>query len=218
MIPLEIKSLQKTGIDWFGNPLTVDGLWGPNTEWWAGITSLSPLRQEVIRIELAYAHMGMKEDNTGGIENGGTFVDMLFAPVHLRNLPWCIVFQSHCYRKAGVPWPVYHTSAWGIIEWAKKNNYLVDEPIAGDIEAFLYPKHEGDTKISGHGRLVLGYDKSTGNTAGVDGNVSNAVRVGLRHPREERYFIRTPGLGPVDNVSLLTMPSGMMNLDNLGDR
>lgn len=217
MTPLEIKSLQKTGIDWLGNPLTVDGLWGPKTEWWAGITSLSPLRQEVIRIELAYAHMGMKEDNTGGIENGGTFVDMLLAPVGLHNKPWCASFVSHCMRKAGVKWPVYYSSAYQMREWGKKENLMVTDPIPADIEVIIHDHKPGDTQVLGHVRLITGYDPATQTTAGVDGNCSNSVRCGYRHANGERYFLRPPALGGNVN-SGLTFPSGMMNLDHIGDR
>lgn len=216
MSPDQIKLIQKSGIDWYGNPLKVDGLLGPKTEWWIGITTLSPVRQEILRIALGYHASGMKEENGPGIENGGTFVDMLLAPVKLRNKAWCIAFISHCYKKAGVKLPIYFTGAEQLIEWAIANGCIVTDPLPSDIEVFLHPKQPENTYRQGHGRILTGYDKNTGVTAGVDGNSRDAVRCGFRRDRESRYFVRLPGLGTDHN--LLTMPQKMMYLDNLEDR
>lgn len=210
----EIKLIQKTGVDWLGQPLVVDGVTGPKTQWWQGIASLSAKRQEVGKLVLGY-HAANVTETTG--HNDGDFVDMLFKPVRMdkKNLPWCVALASHVYTTCKVPWPKYHTSAWQVIQWAKENGKLVDEPLPFDLEVFLYPRVKGED-IKGHGRLVLGYDPVTKTTAGVDGNITNTIRVGYRHSRPDRYFVRPNGLGTEHGQ--LTMPKGLVDLDQLGDR
>ena len=217
---MKIEEIQKDGIDWYGNPLKVDGIVGPKTLWWQGILSLSKQRQDVLRIALGYHASGMGEDKNNSIQNDGTFVDMLLAPVGLKNMSWCIAFVSHCYRKAGVTWPVYLTGADQAIKWVggptRPMAHFVETPLPGDLEVFTYEVKPGDTRVSGHGRIVTGYDPVTKVTAGVDGNVTDVVRAGFRHDRPRRRFIRANSLG--DTFGALTMPTGMMYLDNLGDR
>jgi hypothetical protein len=210
----EVKKIQTGGIDWAGQPLKVDGIMGPKTAWWKGILSLDPKRQEVLRLALGYHATNMGE-KTG--RNDGDFVDMLFKPVDLqkRGYSWCVAYISHCYRECGVTWPKYHVSAWSVIDWAKENNRLVEEPMPSDIEVFLYPKVKGED-WQGHGRIITAYDPVTKRTAGVDGNVQNLVRVGYRDPRPNRYFVRP--LGFTANHGTLMMPTGLIDLDGLADR
>ncbi len=217
MTPNEIKAIQKTGIDFYGNPLKVDGALGNKTNWWIGITSLSPLRQEVLRIALGYHAAGMAEDKNNSIANDGTFVDMLLAPVGLRYKPWCCCFISHCMRKAGVSWPVYYASAYQLREWGKANKLMVEQPVPGDLEILIHEKKPGDTQVLGHARIITGYEIATGNTSGVDGNVTDCVRVGYRRPQHERYFLRPPQLGGASAIAL-TYPQGLPYIDNIGDR
>lgn len=212
MTPSEIKSLQTTGIDWFGNPLKADGLWGPKTAWWAGIASLSPLRQEVIRIALGYHAIGAGEDKTNSIANDGTFVDMILRPAGLRFQPWCVSFCSHVYVKAGVPWKKYQTSAWGLIDWASKQDKLVDEPLPGDLFAFLHDRHPGDTQFTGHGGIVLAKDGDM--LYNCEGNVSDSVRAGRRGVTSAMKFIRVMD----EQHGTLTFPEKTMRIDGLADR
>src|SRR5689334_18962820 len=118
MTPKEIEQIQSTGIDWLGKPLLVDGVLGPKTNWWMGITSLSQIRQDLIRIALGYHASNIVFENTG--HNDSEFVDMLMRPVglHGRGYPWCLGFASHCAIKAGVKMP-YIVSAYQAIEWGK---------------------------------------------------------------------------------------------------
>lgn len=217
MTSAEIKAIQKSGIDWYGNPLKVDGIIGPKTLWWSGIKSLSQQRQDVISLALGYHATGMGEA-TG--KNDGTFVDMLLGPVKLRNMSWCVAFVAHCMKKSGVSIPVYFTGAEQLIKAVSSPRCtyakFVDEPIPCDVEVYLYPRKAGDTYSQGHARLVTGYDPATKITAGVDGNVTNCVRTGLRHDRPERKFVRFNALG--EQHGDLVMPVNMMKLDNLGDR
>lgn len=215
----QVLAIQKGGIDWFGQPLKQDGDYGPRTQWWHGITGLDPMRQEIIRIALGYHAADMKEA-TGN--NDGEFVDMLLKPAGLRRQPWCIAFTSHCYRKAGLAYPTYFTSAWQIITWAEKNEFLVDEPLPGDIFAFLYPKKPGDKQWKGHGGIVLGNGEIEKKPyiADVDGNITNCVRVGRRLITPGMKFIRNPQLDSLlqQPPGRLTMPNNLSRLDALGDR
>jgi hypothetical protein len=214
MMPAEqVRLIQTGGIDWFGEPLKVDGIWGPRTEWWNDIRQLeNPHRLEFLRLALGYHAVGAKEEPS--IENGGTFVDMLLKPAGLRHLPWCVAFVSHCARKSGVPWPTYHVSAWGLMQYAKQNKLFVTDPIPGDIHVKLYPKQPGE-QWKGHAGIYLGGDDDF--FACVDGNVGNAVRVGRRALTHGICFVRlvprefNDPEGPV-------LPPKLMRLDNVGDR
>lgn len=211
----EILTIQNNGIDWTGQPLVRDGIWGPKTAWWQGILSLDEKRQAVQRLALGYHASNVGIEATG--HNDGPFVGMLFKPVGMqkRNLPWCIAYVSHIYRECGVPWPKYHTSAWQVIQWARENGKLVNNPLPSDLEVFLYPAVKGEDR-KGHGRIITAYDVTTGRTAGVDANVENTIRIGYRDPRPERYFVRPNGFTSQSGV--LTMPKNLIDLDGLGDR
>jgi hypothetical protein len=206
----EVSKIQTGGIDWKGQPLVVDGIWGPRTAWWQGISSLGQKRQNVLRLALGYSASNIQFEKTG--RNDSPFVDKLFEPVGLegRGYPWCVSLVSFILRECEVPWPVYHVSAYRLIEWAKINNKIVDEPYPADIEVFLYPKIKGED-YKGHGRFVTAYDKKTKRTAGVDGNVQNSVFCGYRDSRPDRYFVRP-------DYEVLTMPTGLIDLDGLADR
>ena len=218
MTPEQIKKIQFDGIDWLGNPLKVDGLMGPKTEWWHAISQLSEQRQDVLKLALGYHTMGMGEDRNNSIANDGTFVDMLLKPVRLKHQPWCLAFCSHVYWKCTIHWPAYVTGAKQLVDLVKagKQAVFVDVPLPGDIEVFLYPLEKGNTHQPGHGRIVTGYDPKTGETAGVDGNVGDAVRVGRRRNRPERYFVRAKNLG--DSCVEVPFPKNLMYLDNLVTR
>lgn len=211
----EVKTIQTGGIDWLGYPLVVDGIYGKKTAWWHGVTTLDQKRQEVQRLALGYHASNVGIETTG--RNDGPFVDMLFKPVGLqkRGFPWCIAYVSHCYTQCNVPWPKYHVSAYQVIEWAKDNSKLVEEPLPSDLEIFLYPKVK-DEDWKGHGRIITAYDPVTKRTAGVDGNVQNSVFCGYRDQRPDRYFVRPTGF--TNKHGVLTMPTGLIDLDGLADR
>ena len=213
MAHMDIKTIQATGIDWFGAPLKVDGDLGPKTAWWIGILSLDQKRQEVIKLALGYHHKGMKEENGPGITNGGTWVSSLLKPAGLKNQPWCAALTSHLYTTCGVKLPKYFTSAWQYIDWATKNGKLVTDPLPGDMHAILHPKKPGDTSIKGHVGLVLARDADT--VYCVDGNVSDAVRAGRRKMVPDMKFIRVI---ESDIAYGLTFPTGTNRIDGLVDR
>lgn len=190
----EIEKIQSTGIDWFGQPLKVDGITGPKTEWWAGILSLHPTRVQIIKTALEYYRRGVKEE---GGPNRGKWVDAFQEPagIGLGN-PWCIAFTSFVLvNDCGLTWP-YHMSAYQLIAWAKATGRVVQDPLPGDLFAFTYP----DSKThEGHGGIVLAANADW--IADCDGNVGNAVGVGKR-ARRGLTFIRT-----VPVVSAPTMPT-----------
>lgn len=217
MTPEQIKAIQKDGIDYFGHPLKVDGVWGPKTAWWHQISQLEKPRQDLLRIALGYHAAGMSEIHGNSIANDGTFVDMLLKPVGLRYQPWCIAFVSHCIRKAGLEWKKYHVSAWGLLQWAEQNKLFIDEPAPGDLFAFLYPRPAGDNKTPGHGGIVIGSDSidDKGFINTVEGNIGDAVRAGRRAIRPEMKFLRIPDMSPASTIVIEKL---LMKIDSLGDR
>lgn len=203
----QIIQIQTGGIDWNGAPLDQpqpDGIWGPKTAWWAGILTLPFQREKIIRTCLKYYHDDTRED--AGRPNRGTVIDSFEKPAGLLGEPWCIMFTSkvlrECYFDPDV-WP-YHTSAYGLIEWAKKTHRVVKDPLPGDLFAFL---HLDDPKHSGHGGIVLAADALW--IADCDGNVGDRVRVG-RRARDGLTFIRT-----VDDVGPQLVMPPRDKLDNL---
>lgn len=198
----EVIKVQTPGIDWFGQPLVVDGNAGPKTQWWAGILLLHPTRVQIIKTALEYYRRRVKET----APNRGDGVDEFQEPagIGLGN-PWCIAFTSFVLvNDCRLTWP-YHMSAYQLIAWAKATGRVVQDPLPGDLFAFLYP--DSKTK-EGHGGIVLGSDASW--IADVDGNVGNAVAVGKR-ARRGLTFVRT-----VDAVPETTMPTltDLLTLDS----
>lgn len=216
MTPTEIKEIQANGIDYFGHPLKVDGVWGPKTAFWHGITGLSVKRQEVVKLALGYHAQGVAEDPSR--PNRGKFVDSILYPAGLTpryGHPWCIAFVSHVMRMCDVDWPRYHVSAWALIEWAKETGKVLpahEKPLPGDIFAFLYVRKEGEKNFRGHGGIVLAHDGTY--FACCDGNVGDAVRVGRRASGPDVKFIRVIN----DEKPALTMPPNLSRLDGVGDR
>jgi hypothetical protein len=209
--PEQIRLIQDGGIDWFGEPLKVDGDWGPRTDWWNVIRQLSQPRQNFLRLALGYHAVGAREEPS--IENGGTFVDMLLKPANLRHLPWCAAYVSHCARKSGITWPVYYVSAWALMEYGRKNKLFVEDPLPGDIHVKLHPKQPGE-QWKGHVGIYLGGDKDF--FACCDGNVNNAVRVGRRARAPGICFVRL--VPREDGDADPGLPPKLMRLDGVGDR
>jgi hypothetical protein len=209
----QIKALQDMddAIDWTGKPLTVDGNYGPRTQWWHGISKLHPVRQGILQCALAYHFDGTAET---GLPNRSPVIDQMQEPGGLTpkyGHPWCLAFVSWCLTRAGADWPVYHMSAYKAIQWARANDRIVTNPLPGDVFCFLYPSESAKSPGAGHGGIVLGCDKDW--IADVDGNVGNAVRVG-RRARAGLTFIRTVQ----ENPGQLTMPTNLDRLDGAGDR
>lgn len=204
----QVKLIQKGGVDWLGAALTVDGMYGPRTQFWHYVASLCPMRQDIVRQNLRFHAMGVKDDG----HNRGELVDKFVAPSGLApGVPWCIAMQSHVLTDVGADWPVYHMSAFKLLEWAKENNRLTDRPLPGDLHCFLYPKGHA-LYGSGHGGCVI--MPGTSWMAVCDGNVSDAVTVGMR-AREGLSFIRTVE----DDVQQLSVSSmGLTRLDGWKDR
>lgn len=200
----EVKAIQEGGIDWFGEDLLIDGVWGSKTAWWAGIKGLPEARQEIVRRGLSYYRRKVQENP--GQPNRGPWVDAFLQPGGAGlGLPWCIAFTSYVLREAKVDWPIYHLSALNLLAWAKKEERIVNDPLPGDLFAFMHNSTEG------HGGIVLGCDANW--ICDVDGNVGNRVAVGKR-ARDGLTFIRTvvnPGfplvMPPTDKLTILDGPT-----------
>lgn len=207
----QVKAIQSAnggGIDWTGKKLKVDGDYGARTQWWHYISSLHNLRQQFIRQLLYFNQLGVKDDGN----NRGKQVDVFVEPSGLElGVPWCIALQSYCLRAVGADWPIYHMSAFKLIEWAKENNRITDRPLPGDLHAFLYPKGHA-LYGSGHGGGLLGAGSDW--AAVCDGNVGDSIHVGMR-AREGLTFIRTVD----DDVQPTAVASmGLTRLDGWKDR
>lgn len=205
----EIRSIQVGGIDWYGNPLKMDGKYGPKTAWWRGITTLSDKRQTVIKIGLGYHAIGAGENTDMG-PNRGTFPDSVLKPAGLIGKPWCVAFCSYVLRKSNVDWPVYLVSTYRLHEWAQANNRIVKDPLPGDIMGFFHDAKPGDTQVNGHGEFVIATDNEWVYDFG--GNIGDMVRVGRRARHDGMFFVRTVE----ENKPTLTCPTGLMRIDQLG--
>jgi hypothetical protein len=205
----QIKAIQagdgphRPGIDWNGKPLSIDGVWGPKTAWWAGILSLPVQRQNIVRIALS--HNGKKED--AGRPNRSVWIDSIQKPAGIGvGNPWCALFLSNVLREAGLEdWP-YHAKVSYLIEWARKEGRITTSPLPGDIFGFLYNEMEKDSP--GHCGGVLASDALW--QISVEGNVGDSVKVGKR-ARQGLTFIRTVP----DVREVLAMPplKDFVNLD-----
>jgi hypothetical protein len=205
----EVKAIQAgsdnvPGIDWFGEPLLVDGNWGPKTAWWAGIQQLEMTRQCIVRIALEHYRLKRSEDK--GRPNRGGWVDEIVKPGGIGlGHPWCAAFVANVLQEAGADWPLYHMSAYKILEWAKATGRIVKDPLPGDVFAFMHNQTEG------HVGIVLACDLNW--ICDVDGNVGNKVSVGKR-ARDGLTFIRTVSnsrfplvMPPTDKLLILDGPT-----------
>lgn len=202
----QIKAIQEGGFDWHGQPLNVDGVWGPKTAWWAGIKSQPWQRQSIVVTMAGYYRDKKGEDP--GRPNRGLWVDKVVEPGGIGfGHPWCIALTSHVMRMFYEPseWP-YHMSTLKLIEWARKEGRIVKDPKPGDIACFMR------TSTEGHGEFVFASNQNWVLDCG--GNIGNKVQVGKR-ARDGLTFIRTID----DEVSLSCPPlEGMLNLDGTGTR
>lgn len=206
--PAQILEIQATGIDWYGEPLKVDGAWGPRTAWWAGILSLPEQRQKIVRTCLGYYKKGIKEDE--GRPNQGEWVDRFNEPGRLGPAqPWCVAFTSYVLRECWFEedvWP-YHMSTKYLLEWAHGNGRMTKDPLPGDLACFMHDQDKGHTEFN----LAI----SPLWTLDCGGNVGNQIQVGKR-ARDGILFVRT-----VDHEgSRLVMPplEKMLNLDGTRTR
>jgi hypothetical protein len=201
----QIRELQTGGVDWTGASLIVDGVWGTKTAWWAYLCSLPKTQQAIVLNAIHYYHIGVKED--AGRPNRGTFVDMFQAPGGLTlGQPWCAAFVSYVMRASKAEWPIYHMSAWSIIEWAKSTGRITDTPQPGFAFTFLYtPEVQGFTP--GHCGIIVANDDT--HIVDCDGNAGDSVRLGYR-ARKGLTFIRT-----VEDQSVKPVMPDITTLPNL---
>lgn len=146
-------------------------------------------------IETAKAQVGYKEGNNN---------DTIFGKWYgLNNQPWCAMFVSWCFYKAGATKliaqsPKGFAGCQSMEVWAKKNKLTVSvtDIQAGDILLFDFSK----AGKSEHTGIALGYNANThlidtveGNTAGNNaGSQANGDGVYFKHraPSTVRLVIR----------------------------
>ncbi len=205
----QIKQIQFGGVDWTGQRLRVDGNYGPKTQWWHGVSLLPHARR--LAVLVALSHNGRKEDK--GRPNRSEWLDKIQEPggIGVGN-PWCIAFVSNVMHECRVDWPLYHMSAYAMLEWAKANGRITTDPLPGDVFGFLY-----DTTAKGftpgHGGFVLAANADW--ICDIDGNVGDSVKVGKR-ARQGLTFIRTV---PDERIPLIMPPlTELPNLDGARTR
>jgi hypothetical protein len=204
--PEDILEIQDGGIDYYGKPLEKNG-WGPRTAWWYGILSLPVQRRLIVCKALQYYASGKVVDDGN---NRGEWPDKFLKPAGLIGEPWCVAMTSYILRNEAWfeedVWP-YHTSTLHLIEWARKHDRIVKEPLPGDLVAFMHNDTEGHTEINLSTNINWVLD--------VGGNLSNTVKVGKR-AKAGLTFIRTVD---VEGSKLACPPlEGILNLDGTRTR
>ncbi len=87
---------------------------------------------------------------------------------------WCAIFVSWCYAQAGKPLPkIGFTKGFAGCqtgyEYFKKNGWITDKPVAGDIVIFDW---NGDKRYDHTGIFVQWYQESLGMFISVEGNTA----------------------------------------------
>jgi len=204
----QVEEIQRDprAVNWKGEKLKVDGDYGPQTQWWHGISVLHPQRVDIVCEMVSYHGKG--EDS--GTPNRAKWLDKIQEPANLTpryGNPWCVLLQSAILTKCKVKnWP-YFASAYELIRWARQHGLVTENPIPGDIYAFLYnPDAIGFTP--GHCGGYLGGSPDW--AIGLEGNVGNTTKTGKR-ARKGLIFIKTVE----ENTPPLIMPplAGLPNLD-----
>lgn len=176
MTPDALREFQRTHTDHLGQPLRVDGVMGPRTEWAADFETLCTARQNIIRE--AQLYIGLKEDPPGSNDDPAHIIRTWLARCYaMVGDPWCAAFASFCVS-AGLARQVRIASAQAL----GKHFPPTTQPVVGDV--FWYPTGP----VRGHVGLVLGVAPLDVMT--IEGNCNNAVRVVVRD-RAELRFSRT---------------------------
>lgn len=203
------------GMDWEGEPLAVDGDYGPRTQWWHYVTTLPSVDQRTIRISLGYVRNGVRDDGN----NRGLIVDgfMLPAGKQFIGKPWCIGAVSSVLRQAGADWPIHHVSTAAMLQWAAREGRILKAPRVGCAYGFLYPadvaKRLGMEVGAGHGGIVTAAPTDAPWVAVADGNVRDKYTVGIRASGPLTFIATT---AQVDVSPML--PPGLPRLDGWRDR
>lgn len=181
MTPDQIQEFQRTHRNHLGEPLAVDGVVGPQTEWAQDVETLCRARREIIRT--AQGYIGLAEDPPGSNDDPSHIIRSWLARCFASaGDPWCAAFASFCLS-AGLSTPMRMAGAQAL----GKRFPATTQPLAGDL--FWYPTGP----VRGHVGLVLGVAPLEVMT--VEGNCNNAVRC-TRRDRAALRFSRT-----VDDVS-----------------
>lgn len=183
-------NFQRSHLDCFNKPLTVDGQLGPLTNWAFAFDSLNRPAKSVITT--ARSCIGIKEEGTS---NRSVDVDEFLAPAAVGfGHPWCCAFVSWVLMMCGQM--QHETGQYFVSVYAFSNAWRerhTQNPEVGDMFIIL----RGGGK--GHIGFVLGVEDNEIMT--LEGNVRNAVRVGRRDRSKINHYVRlspqtlhTPGV------------------------
>ena len=169
MTPDDLREFQRAHTGVFGQPLVVDGILGPQTQWALDLFSCSPRRRATVA--RAQAAVGVTEDPPGS--NRGHRIDEWLQRCHVSTgLPWCAAFASWCLETVAIA----GAQAIG------RHFPAVDSPLPGDLMWF------STAASTGHCGIVLGLGPHEVMT--VEGNCADAVRV-VRRARDRVRFSST---------------------------
>jgi hypothetical protein len=181
------NALRNPGVDFFSEPLRVDGDWGARSRWAWDIDQQRDERKLIVKAALRLFKRGVVETSP----NRGPIVDDIVRPSGLdvtKGYPWCICTVSFVMRDAQYEgdddelerwWPKeYFASTLRLREEMARlgRNVLFEDILPGDVYTFMRSATEG------HGGIVLarGYDQRGAVLLTFEGNAGNRARVGLR--------------------------------------
>ena len=157
-----VREFQAQHSNHLGQPLAVDGIRGPQTEWAMAVARLGPRRRTAIRAACSY--VGLAEKPLGSNDDPkGVIAGWLRAAGAPPKQPWCAAALS-----AWLELPLTKRSASA---QALGRAFPACDPYAGAI--MWYPTGSWQ----GHCGLVIGYDANSRTVMTVEGNLDNAVRV-----------------------------------------
>lgn len=171
----ELREFQRSGRDWEGRALNVDGAIGPRTQWALAVARLEPWRQAIIARACSVV---------GATESDGPNRSILIDSWNRRcgvplGSPYCAAFVSWCISVPGLP-EVKNASAQGLGRQLRATDLI----LPGDVMWFPTGEH------TGHCGIVIGL--GPGEVACVEGNQANAVRVVRRETGKVSFATPLP--------------------------
>lgn len=192
-----VKAFQSQNLDQHGQPLVVDGIVGPLTQWslenpkpfiktpsavdYAALPASGGSATGRAALAVAIGELKRNAREIGG-DNQGPFVQKYFSPAGLpAGQSWCAAFVSWCFREAsenlGVPMPFpYTVGARAVLKefkergWAKAPNTGY-QPVPGDIVVWWRVQLKG-----WQGHIGMVHSVKDGMLYTIEGNRSPRVQ------------------------------------------
>jgi hypothetical protein len=198
MTPEAVGLYQASHKNHLGQPLRVDGVLGPETQWALDFETICEARRTII--ERAWQYLGLAEDPPGSNDDPLKLIRTWLGRCGAApGDPWCAAFASHCLS-AGTPRLVRCAGAQALGGLFPPTA----EPRPADI--FWFPTG----RIHGHVGLVLGVGAAEVMT--IEGNCANMVRCVRRDAaglRFSRTIEDTSGKVPAVVPSVPQAPGGV---------